>query len=62
MTGLWSMVMIGGQGVYDRIKEWAGQDGYDIQEEEQERQWLGRKVEWGGIEGNNFIRVIQELA
>ena len=56
------MALIGGQGRLDWLREKAGQDRYNNQEVEQERQWLGKKVEWGGIEGNNLIRAFQEVA
>ena len=55
--------MIRGQAALDWLYEWAERDGYDIWDDtESERQWLGKKVEWGGIEGNNLIRAFKQLA
>jgi hypothetical protein len=48
--------MVGGQAALEWLREWAERDGYNIQDTELEGRWLGLKVEWGGIEGNNLIR------
>jgi superfamily II DNA helicase RecQ len=63
VPAFWSMMMIRGQVALDWLYDWAERDGYDIRDDtESERQWLGKKVEWGGIEGNNLIRAFKELA
>ena len=63
VPAFWSMMMVRGQAALDWLYEWAERDGYDIRDDtESERQWLGKKVEWGGIEGNNLIRAFKELA
>lgn len=55
--------MIRGQAASDWLYKRAGRDGYDIQDDmDSERQWLGKTVEWGGIEGNNLIKALKELA
>lgn len=63
VPAFWSMMMIKGQAGLEWLYEWAERDGYDIRDDaESERQWLGLKVELGGIEGNNLIRAFKELA
>ncbi|KFZ23100.1 hypothetical protein V502_02422 [Pseudogymnoascus sp. VKM F-4520 (FW-2644)] len=63
VPAFWSMMVIRGQAALDLLYQWAERDGYDIRDDmESERQWLGKKVEWGGIEGNNLIRAFKEIA
>jgi len=63
IEGFWSMVFIWGErGVREWLKEWSRQDGYDIDDDEGRLRWLGKKVEWGGIEVNKVVQAFSLMA
>jgi hypothetical protein len=63
IEGFWSMMFIRGPaGVMEWLKEWSYRDGYDIDDDEGCLRWLGKKVEWGGIEANKLIQAFTFMA
>lgn len=63
IEGFWSMVFIWGErGVREWLEEWSRQDGYDIDNDEGRLRWLGKKVEWGGIEVNKLVQAFSLMA
>jgi hypothetical protein len=50
------------RGVKEWLKEWSRQDGYDIDDDEGRLKWLGKKVEWGGIEVNKLVQAFSLMA
>ena len=62
VEAFWSMVMKGRPGTMDWLREWGHRDGYDIDDDEGCLRWLGKKVEWGGIEANKLIQAFTYMA
>jgi hypothetical protein len=56
------MFIRGPAGVMEWLKEWSYRDGYDIDDDEGCLRWLGKKVEWGGIEANKLIQAFTFMA
>jgi superfamily II DNA/RNA helicase len=63
VEGFWSMMFVQGQeGFMEGLKEWGQGDGYDIDDDEGRLRWLGKKVEWGGIEANKLVQAFLFMA
>jgi superfamily II DNA helicase RecQ len=62
IPAFWSMVTFGGEQEMEWLCQWAEEDGYNIRDPDQEAWWFGKKVEWGGIEGNNLSKAFGIIA
>ena len=56
------MVVKGQDRVANWLREWGVKEGYDVDNDAEFLQWLGLKVEWGGIEGNRSIQAFVHMA
>lgn len=45
------------------LGKWGAEDGYDIEKNDEEFvRWIGRKVEWGRVDGSRLSQVFVRLA
>jgi len=58
----WGMVVFGQQKTLDWFREWGARDGYNLDEDTGCNAWLGKKIEWGGIEVNRFTQAFLGMA
>jgi superfamily II DNA helicase RecQ len=62
VPAFWSLLLKGLEETMEWLREWATQDGFNIDDDIQCLKWLGKKVEWGGIEGNKFHQAFLGMA
>jgi hypothetical protein len=61
VAAFYSVWLKGGDKVTERIREWGEQEGVDIMDDESVIWWLGRKVEYGGMEMNRMAQIMEIL-
>ena len=62
VPAFWSIVVKGQDSIANWLREWGAKEGYDVDNDAEFLQWLGLKVEWGGIEGNRLIQAFVHMA
>jgi superfamily II DNA helicase RecQ len=62
IEAFWCMVIKGQERTMGWLRGWSSNDGYNIDDNKGCLAWLGKKVEWGGIEANKLIQAFLILA
>ena len=62
MPAIISALHVEEQWVVGVMREMAHEEGFDIQVDGVVYQWLGRRVEWGGVEASRLLQVFCKIS